>query len=190
MNSKKKEIEALLKVLLEMDPEIAQKVIAVANFEIARLKKLRLRADKPLVFEEHNFQVNSDGWKKITVDNMSYLENPENDIWEIITGELQGEQLFTWDAAMRETKKAGKRMPTDKEFAELLKTKEGLLNLIFAGDRNTNGSFGSRGTNAYLWSSTESGAIAWLRYLYSGASTVNRHASYKANGFSVRCLKN
>jgi hypothetical protein len=27
-----------------------------------------------------------------------------------------GEQLFTWNAAIRETQKVGKRMPTDEEF--------------------------------------------------------------------------
>lgn len=189
MNSKKKEIEALLRVLLEMDPEIVQKVIAVANLEVARLKKLRPEPPDKLLVEDHNFRVNSDGWKKITVGSMSYLENPEKDIWEIVTGNAKGEQLFTWNAAMRETEKASKRMPTDKEFTELLKVKEDLLNLILAGYRDTNGSFDPRGTNASLWSSTESGASAWLRFLYSGYSTVYRDATDKAYGFSVRCVK-
>ena len=35
-----------------------------------------------LELEDHNFKVNSDGWKKITVADVEYLENPEGDIWE------------------------------------------------------------------------------------------------------------
>ena len=58
-----------------------------------------------LKLEDHNFKVNSDGWKKITVDDVEYLENPEGDIWEILENEARGEQLFTWKSAMRETKK-------------------------------------------------------------------------------------
>jgi len=67
---------------------------------------------KKLEIEEQNFRVDSRGWKKIFYCNKEYkfIENPEGDIWEIIdpNPELDGEQLFTWDAAMRETKKAGK----------------------------------------------------------------------------------
>lgn len=190
MNSKNKEIEKLSKALYEMDPEIVQKVIAAANLEIARLKKLQIRVDKPLVFEDHNFKANSDGWKKIIVGGKSYLENLQKDIWEILDGDYKGEQLFTLDAAMRETEKAGKRMPTDEEFTELLKVKEDMPKLLLAGHRNTDGSFYNRGTYAYFWSSTESGASAWLRILSSGISTVNRATNDKAFGFSVRCLKN
>jgi len=77
-----------------------------------------------LELEDYNFRVNSDGWKKITVDEKEYLENPEADIWEILDGAARGEQLFTFNAAKRETKKAGKRIPTDEEFSKLAKNKE------------------------------------------------------------------
>ena len=61
---------------------------------------------------------------------------------------------------------------------------------VLAGYRNTGGSFGNRTTDAYLWSSAESGTSAWSRYLSSGYSSVYRYAHAKADGFSVRCLKN
>ncbi len=143
-----------------------------------------------LELEDHNFKVNSDGWKKITVDDVEYLENREGDIWEILENEARGEQLFTWKSAMRETEKAGKRMPTDSEFTELLKTKEDMPNLVFSGNRNTNGAFFNSGTNTYFWSSSVSGANAWGRYLSSSNSTVTRYPYGQVNGFSVRCLKN
>src|SRR5680860_143848 len=63
---------------------------------------------------------------------------------------------------------------------------EGLL----AGYRGTDGSFSNRTAYTFLWSSTESGTSAWIRYLNSGYSTVYRYADAKAYGFSVRCLKN
>ena len=143
-----------------------------------------------LELEDHNFKVNSDGWKKITVDDVEYLENPEGDIWEILKNEARGEQLFTWKSAMRETEKAGKRMPTDSEFTELLKTKKDMLNLVFSGYRNSNDAFYNSGTYTYFWSSSVSGANAWKRDMGSSDSTVYRYANDQAYGFSVRCIKN
>ncbi|MFZ2970766.1 MAG: FISUMP domain-containing protein [Minisyncoccia bacterium] len=150
---------------------------------------------KKLELEPHNFRVNSDGWCKITVGGEEYLVNPQGDIWQIIGEEADGEQLFTWNAAMRETKKAGKRMPADEEFSKILKTEKDMPNLILAGYRlagyrSTDGSFHNRLAYAYFWSSLQYDASsAWRRALYSGASTVYRHYDYKAYGFSVRCLK-
>lgn len=141
-----------------------------------------------LEFQEHNFRVNSDGWKKITVDGKSYLENDKKDIWEFLD-ENKGEQLFTWDSAMRETKKAGLRMPTDDEFTELLKTKSDMPNVIFTGYRSTDGSFCNGGKSAYFWSSVGSGGSAWVRYLDSRIAGVGRGMDAVAYGFSVRCLK-
>ena len=145
---------------------------------------------KHLELEDHNFRINSDGWKKITVGDIEYLENPEKDVWELLSEECEGEQLFTYDAAIRETKKAGKLIPTDDELSELLKTRKALKNIVYSGYRYTNGSFGSLGSGLYLWSSTPSGSsYAWSRALYTSYSTVYRYAVNRAYGFSVRCLK-
>ncbi|MFH1759198.1 MAG: FISUMP domain-containing protein, partial [Patescibacteria group bacterium] len=103
--------------------------------------------------------------------------------------EYDEEQLFTWQAAMRETKKAGKRMPTDEEFTELLKTKSDMPNIVLAGYRDTDGSFSNQSSYAYFWSSAESSTYAWTRLLSSSYATVYRHALSPAVGFSVRCLK-
>ena len=142
-----------------------------------------------LQLEPHNFKVNSKGWKKITVDGKKYLENKTKDIWEINDGECKGEQLFTWKAAMRETKKAGKKIPTDKQFSELLKTKEDMPNVVFPGYRDPDGSFGSLGDYESDWSSSVSGGNAWIRYLNVDYATVYRDTIYQSYGFSVRCLK-
>ncbi len=98
---------------------------------------------KVVDLEPYNFRVDSTGWEKKQDDcfNIDYLENKEGDIFEIASGEFKGEQLFTWDAMMRETKKAGKRVPTDKEWKKLVKSKKDISNLVFAGDRGTDGTF-------------------------------------------------
>ena len=146
---------------------------------------------KHLELEDHNFRINSDGWKKITVDDIEYLENPEKDVWELLSEECEGEQLFTYDAAIRETKRVGKLIPTDDELSELLKTREDLKNIVYSGYRNTNASFYYLGSLLYLWSSSPSSATyAWSRGLFSSSSTVYRVTTNKAYGFSVRCLKN
>lgn len=157
--------------------------------EIINALELKER-ETNLELEDNNFRVNSDGWKKITIEGKPYLTNPEGDICELLIDGFVGEQLFTWEAAMRETSKVGERMPTNEEFLEILKTKEDIKNPIFAGNRNTDGSFGYRSSYAYFWSSSQSGADAWHRYLSSSYATVIRYTNSKAYGFSVRCLKN
>ena len=64
------------------------------------------------------------------------------------------------------------------------------MNVPLAGDRSTDGSFYYLSSGAYLWSSSESGGNAWVRYLYSGFATVYRDTYRKALGFSVRCIGN
>jgi uncharacterized protein (TIGR02145 family) len=92
---------------------------------------------------------------------------------------------------MRETKKAGKRIPTDEEFEEL--NKEYFGEIIYTGYRYTNGSFDDSfddlGTDSYFWSSTESGSRAWYRFLYYSTYSVTRSKDDKALGFSVRCVQ-
>ena len=138
--------------------------------------------------EETNFRVSSVGWRKIEVDGKFYLENKEKDIWELIDDdELYGEQLFTWDSAIRETEKAGKRMPTDKEF-NLIEKKD-IKNIKYSGYCSANGSYYGRASEFYLWSSSESGTSAWTRDLHYSQSDVYRYSRDKANGWSVRCIK-
>ena len=150
-------------------------------------KLVEVKSDIQL--EDNNFKVDSDGWKKITVDGEEYLENKEKDIWEILDKEARGEQLFTFKAMKRETEKAGKRVPTNEEFDEILKEKDDIPNLVLSGYRSTDGTFNYLGTDAYFWSSSEAGTSAWRRNLGYTGSTVNRGADDQALGFSVRCLK-
>jgi len=63
------------------------------------------------------------------------------------------------------------------------------LNIPLAGYRFTDGSFLYRASYALLWSSLQSGGSAWTRYLNSSEARVYRYSNSKANGFSVRCLK-
>jgi uncharacterized protein (TIGR02145 family) len=58
-----------------------------------------------------------------------------------------------------------------------------------SGFRNTSGGYDNRSDGAGFWSSTESGVNAWRRYLDYYSSSVFRLENDKANGFSVRCLK-
>jgi uncharacterized protein (TIGR02145 family)/prepilin-type N-terminal cleavage/methylation domain-containing protein len=59
-----------------------------------------------------------------------------------------------------------------------------------AGNRNTNGSFVSLGSNAGFWSSSVNGTNAWNQSLNYSVAGISRYSSNQASGFSVRCLKN
>jgi len=141
---------------------------------------------KKLELEEYNFKINSTWWKeKKNHQGIKYKVNPEWDITECLEWELKWEQLFSYEAAIRETEKVWKKIPTDEEFDELVKRKKDVPNLPLAGYRNTDGvTFYDRGYLAYLWSSAQS-----PRYFYSGYDTVRRYTNDAAYGFSVRCLK-
>ena len=61
---------------------------------------------------------------------------------------------------------------------------------LLAGYRNANGTFLNRGTNGYWWSSSEASATtAQSRGLSPSQAGVYRNSYNKANGWSVRCLK-
>ena len=121
----------------------------------------------------------TEDWKPC--ENKKWRESPTNDVWVHDCGE----QLFTWDSAIRETTKVGKRLPTDEELEEM--QPEDFTDLL-AGHRGTDGSFDFRGAHAYIWTSTCLGENAWERNLYSGDTTVFRGTFTKSYGFSARCV--
>jgi uncharacterized protein (TIGR02145 family) len=115
--------------------------------------------------------------------------------------------LYNWAAAMNGQTGEGVQgicptgwhLPTDAEFTILTNTtgntkgaliSAGWFDSLFAGSRYTDDSFNNIGSNADFWSSSaSSSSIAWYRSLYTSYSTVYRHYYNKANGFSVRCLR-
>ncbi len=61
------------------------------------------------------------------------------------------------------------------------------LKLTVAGYRSSNGSLGNVGSNGYYWSSTVSGTYA--RRLAFNSSNASMNYYDRADGFSVRCIK-
>lgn len=152
--------------------------------------------NKTLQLEDKNFRIDSNLWESKTMpqycsidweDEIEVKVNPEWDVFEL----PDGEQLFTYYAAIREAEKAGKRLPTDEEFDELLKTKSDMPNVTYAGNCN-GGSCNYRGYNANYWSSSvyaPSPTNAWRRNLNYSFASVSRTNNAQAVAFSVRCLK-
>lgn len=105
-----------------------------------------------LELEEYNFKVNSSKWSEIKINcekmtiNPDFEKrtfpsellkckiNPEGDIIEILEWIYIGEQLFTWGAAMRETKKELKTLPSVKEIKRIIQSKHDLKNITYPGD--------------------------------------------------------
>ncbi len=62
------------------------------------------------------------------------------------------------------------------------------LKLVVAGSRHpSNGTIYYAGSNGYYWSGTVNGTNS--RYLYFNSGNATMYSHYRANGFSVRCLK-
>ena len=149
--------------------------------------------------EKENFRVDSTGWEQRIKEGITYLESPIKDIWEYVAGvneELIGQQLFTWDAAMRETEKAGKRMPSDEEWATIIENyneingalKKEAEQFPFVGYRSgINGPFNKVGSYGVYRSSS----IKNIAPYYLGFTSVSVSPAcndYRTYGFSVRCL--
>lgn len=138
--------------------------------------------------EDFNFRVDSTGWEIRAIGLHVYLENPEKDIWECRDG-FVGEQLFTWNAAMRETKKAEKRMPTKEEFKALVKTREDIKNLILVGYGGEHNFYG-RTSNALFWSSTCAYTMkSWYAILQKKHNLMLTGIHNQKYVLSVRCIK-
>lgn len=73
--------------------------------------------------ERTNFRILSDGWEMLALSTGTRVKiNAEKDVWELCHGQFAGEQLFTFNAAQRETQKAGKRMPSWDNWFEIIRT--------------------------------------------------------------------
>lgn len=64
------------------------------------------------------------------------------------------------------------------------------LNIPLMGDRSTDGSFYYATQYGYLWTSTQAGSEAYLRYLANTMPEVYRGVYDKAYGFAIRCVVN
>lgn len=152
-----------------------------------------------------NFRIDSSGWReKALADGTRVRANRERDVWELADGQFKGEQFFTLKAARRETKKAGKRMPTEEEWLEIIRTinpeiDEGGRWHDDSSVRQTLGlkpagyfsSFSSDhclvGTAGYFWSSFSSKTCGNY-LLVSENQIVPAGNGVRTNGFSVRCI--
>lgn len=179
-------------------PELVQEIIQSKNNELA-IKMVRMIEEYYVSpapeLEENDFSVDSNDWEVISVEvinagGVRCKISPQGDIWEFLEGKYAGRQLFTWDAAIRETKKAGKQMPSDAEFSRFLKTRGNMPNVVFAGNYHYNGFFEKQGERAVFWSRSKLGDdSAYIRWLDSSSLEVAA-CPYEARlGFSVRCLK-
>ncbi len=102
---------------------------------------------------------------------MAIAQQNTNNAWRSTTGEGNKLRAVGGSGATQWTNTSG--------FAALL-----------AGDRFTSGTFNSRGSGGNWWSSSETSAtFAQRRYLVSSQAGVSRTSPNKANGYSVRCLK-
>jgi len=149
------------------------------------------------LLENTNFKIDSSEWKEKKIAGTKVKINEEWDITEYLEWELAWEQLFTWYAAMRESKKLWKRLsPADddnREFQAIIEkvwVKE--FNKLFPGYRLTGGrEFWDRGSFLSFWSASffTNEGCAYSMNMNKGVSGANRHWNYRAGGLSVRCFK-
>ena len=133
--------------------------------------------------EKNNFKI-STKWRS---DIDWVLTNPE---WDV--REKDWEQLFTHESAIRETKKAGKRLPDSWKFYQemIKKTYEWDCQkflkkekIKFCGWRNPNNKTFNRIDDAFYFRCADGS------YFYGDKDTWSYSTCYRNVGLSVRCFK-
>ena len=200
--------DQLLKVINKADQKSARRIIDAANTKIAKIKMTQIDKENLPELEEENFRVDSDGWEiykrgspffqglPFCDDYEEYSLNPRGDIVKLISTEYKGEQFFTWDAAMRETAKAGKIIPSYQEW-ELMGDISDLI--IFAGEYYLDtcrgvgylGVLHGQGRTGCYWtrSSINGGIRAWGLHVDHHETYQGLYKYEKNCGRSVRCFK-
>ena len=116
---------------------------------------------------------------------------PTDDEWKQLEMFLGMSQSEADDTGWRGTNEGEKMKSTSGWNSNGNGTNSSGFNGLPGGHRDSSGSFHLLGDHGKWWSSTEySGAGVWYRGLYYNDDQVGRSGSIKADGRSVRCLKN
>ena len=154
-----------------------------------------------LTLELTNFRIDSTGWDVRELDDHNRTRtNPGGDVWEILGGKYSGEQHFTLEAALRETAKVGKRMPTESEWLEMLRTAHDgycvttALGLRLAGYRCAPCFISyDQGGYGHYWAHPRAEAPTYGSFLSHATKSFRVNSENFENlrtlAFSVRCLK-
>ena len=174
------------------DPDLWEKKLFSKN-----ILTLEDGEKKEVYIDNATLRVDSANWKETEIFGHKVKMNLQWDIIEYLDGEEKWEQLFTLEAAMRESLKQWKRLPDDKELKSLEYRKFlGNITKVFSGvywgEGNANIQY--RGDIAYFWSSST--ALWGPDYAsYTQLIGWDREANHcyfepKTCFFSVCCIRN
>ena len=108
--------------------------------------------------------------------------------------EKDGQQYFTFDAAIIHAKRLGKIIPTKEQWKTICEeySLDELKRMLppLAGFRSlSSAAYNAQGTYGYYWASSPTGSYGYLVYL-SATQVYPAGSNNRALGLSVRCLKN
>ena len=196
------ELSSFLKLLEEIFSEDWFKKVQAYVWEVANITELTLNKyewmkkvsikinweRKNIYMDELNLKVDSDKWEEKEIDWKRVKINPERDIIEYLDWKLTWEQLFTWRAVMRESKKKWKRLPDDKEF-------QAIIDEVWVEEFNklspgyhAGGRFYNYDTVLNFWTASKSGSTHNIVYLMEGYADFVDQEVQKDSMFSVCCI--
>jgi len=118
---------------------------------------------------------------------------PSDDQWKQMEMALGMSQSAADDTGWRGTNEGGKMKETGTthwNYPNTYATNSSGFTALPGGRRYNGGSFQFHGIYGNWWSSSErTGTSAWVRFLINENGKVARNGTQKADGFSVRCLK-
>ena len=169
--------------------------------------------DKIIIHEDWiEFNIELLEWKIFQRENLKVKKPDEKNIFSIPEDEhlkdltpedqekIKDEQLFTWDAAMEESKKQWLRIPSDEQWGSLVEfmpwknedekyvNLRSILNLQFSCSHYLHGCSSYWGSYGSYWSSTSNSRFS-ARYQRFNSSSEFTSSGTKYIGLSVRCIK-
>lgn len=135
--------------------------------------------------------------------------NPREDIIEFLEGEFRGVQHFSYDAAVRETQKAGKIIADNNNWESIIKRL--IPEIVFGSDLISTTTYihqklginlsgfqysamnhvRGHGKVGYYWTSSPYPNSNFAHYIVISAKRVEKiNTAERKNMFAVRCLKN
>ena len=118
---------------------------------------------------------------------------PTDEEWKKLEQQIGMSSTDTDKLAWRGSNLAGKLFPLNSigwpTTSAVFGTDDFGFSALPGGCRVFDGSVNTESNTAFWWTATENGAKAYYRYIDYNNTNIYRQSTYKAYGFSIRCVK-
>jgi len=173
--------------------KIAKRIdLTLDKYRWMKKKKFELNwEEKEVYMDEANLRVDSSNWHEIEIGWIKAKSNINLDIIEYLEWEVMWEQLFTFNAAMREAKNMWKRLLFVDEFQSIIEKEwvEKFNKLLPGYYYLREACFKHTGSSLSFWATSSDGDYAYQIDICDGLVSVNSCMfNFLYHRLSARCV--